>query len=390
MPRRALTALSPPLIIHVLHHLVVGGMENGVVNLINHMPVDRYRHAVVCIEDYSDFRNRIRSEDVRVHAMHRSKIGTWALRRELHRLFLTSRPTIVHSRNLSGLDALLPALVAGVPCRVHSEHGWDVDNLDGSQLKPALLRRMHAPLVDRYVAVSKDIERYLREGVGIDGTRVTQIYNGVDTSRFSPQAQQPIAGLPSGFVDQDVIVIGTVGRIQAVKDQATLLRAFAATRQRLPEQANRLRLMIIGDGPLLKDLRALAASMGIAESCWMPGALDTVPEALAAMDIFVLPSLMEGTSNTILEAMASGLPVLATAVGGNIELVSTGLSGMLFRPGDASSLADLMVEYVRDKALRLAHGEYARSLAQKDFSLQAMTDRYCAVYDATVEAKRSR
>ena len=383
-------AAKPPLIMHVLHHLVVGGMENGVVNLINHMPAARYRHAVVCIEDFSDFRDRIRSDEVQVHALGRSKIGTWAMRRQLHRLFKIHRPTIVHTRNLSGLDALLPAVLAGVPCRVHSEHGWDVDNLHGRNWKPALLRRVHAPMVDQYVAVSRDIERYLSGRVGIAAKRIAQIYNGVDTDRFAPSSQQRLTGQPPSFVGADLIVIGTVGRIQPVKDQATLMHAFCALRQSLPDQAHRLRLMVVGDGPLAQDLRSLAESLGISDACWMPGSLDRVSDALAAMDIFVLPSLMEGTSNTILEAMASGLPVLATAVGGNVELVSPDRTGRLFKPRDVGQLTQLLADYVRNESLRRAHGELARERVDQDFSLRAMVERYGALYDAVCMAKQAR
>ena len=89
-------------VVHVIHHLVIGGMENGVVNLINRLPADRFKHAVVCIEDFSDFRDRIQLPDVEVFALHRSKIGAFRLRWELLRLFRNLRPDIVHSRNLSG------------------------------------------------------------------------------------------------------------------------------------------------------------------------------------------------------------------------------------------------------------------------------------------------
>src|SRR5438034_600221 len=103
---------EPPLIVHVIHHLVIGGMENGVVNLINRIPATRYRHCVMCIEDFSDFRNRIERPDVRVLAMRRSTLTGLQLYRRIHSTLRELRPAIVHSRNLSGLDALLPARLA--------------------------------------------------------------------------------------------------------------------------------------------------------------------------------------------------------------------------------------------------------------------------------------
>ena len=141
-----MTKPDPPLIAHVIHHLVVGGMENGVVNLINRMPPHRYRHCVICVEDYSEFRDRIVRPDVQVVALRKSTLTRMDLYRRLCAVFRQHNPTIVHSRNLSGLDALLPAWSTRVPVRVHSEHGWDVDDLHGTRLRPRLLRRVHRPL----------------------------------------------------------------------------------------------------------------------------------------------------------------------------------------------------------------------------------------------------
>ncbi len=367
---------QPPLVLQVLHHLQIGGMENGLVNLINHLPPTRYRHAVVCIEDYTEFRARITQPGVAVHALHRSRHGVWRLRQALYRLCRELRPALVHTRNQSGLDALLPARLAGVPC-VHSEHGWDVDNLDGRQWKPLLLRRLHRPLVAEYITVSKHLQRFLVEVVGAPATRVTQIYNGVDTTRFAPTATKSRQVLPVEFRDPALVLIGTVGRIQAVKDQATLLRAFARVAASRPAA----RLIIAGDGPLLAELKNLTGSLGIAERTALLGASEQIPAVLSALDVFVLPSLNEGISNTILEAMASGLPVVASAVGGNVELVEDGVNGRLFAPGDVAALAAILAEYVAAPALRATHSAAARRVALDRFSLSAMVEGYAGVYD---------
>jgi sugar transferase (PEP-CTERM/EpsH1 system associated) len=378
---------TPPLVLHVIHHLVIGGMENGLVNLINNMPASSHRHAIVCIEDYSEFRDRIQRSDVDVIALHRSRIGVWPLRRALFDLCRRLRPAIVHSRNQSGLDALLPARLAGVTHTVHSEHGWDVDNLDGRKWKPIALRRLHSPLIERYVTVSKDLEHYLVDRVRIAPSRITQIYNGVDTHRFEPAHSKPLDVLPPGFVNEHSIVIGTIGRVQAVKDHATLLRAFSALAARRPDLKDRLRLVVVGDGPLLWELRSFADASGIGTSIWLPGALDNVAQVLQTLDLFVLPSLNEGISNTVLEAMATGLPIVATAVGGNAELVEDGVNGRLFAPGDNTTLADLLAAYAADPSLRRQHSTAARHIAQDRFSLLAMTQRYAAIYDSVLRRR---
>ena len=367
---------TPPLVLHVMHHLVTGGLENGVVNLINHMPESAFRHGIVCIEDDSDFRDRIVRRDVPVIALKRSRIGVWAMRRELYKLCSTLQPAILHTRNQSALDALLPARLAGVRHAIHGEHGWDVDNLRGDRWKPALLRQLHSPLIERYVTVSQHLQRYLTGRVGIAPARISQIYNGVDTTRFTPREDGPRCAMPAGFARGDALIIGTVGRMQPVKDQATLLRAFAS----LAPRHARARLVMAGSGPLSADLRALAAALGVGERVWFPGTLHDVAGVVRNIDVFVLPSLSEGISNTLLEAMASGVPALATSVGGNPELVQEELTGRLFRPGDVSALSRLLDDYLTHPALRLAHGAAARRVAVERFSLPAMVAHYQSVY----------
>ena len=157
---------QPPLIVHAIHHLIMGGLENGLINLINHMPRDRFRHAILCLDYFSEFRERLEREDVEVYAMHRKPGKDLASYWRLYKLFRELKPAIVHSRNLSGLDALLPATLAGVPCRIHGEHGWYDNDPDGSNRKYRLLRRLHRPMVNRYVALSSDLESYLQTHIG--------------------------------------------------------------------------------------------------------------------------------------------------------------------------------------------------------------------------------
>jgi sugar transferase (PEP-CTERM/EpsH1 system associated) len=369
-----------PLILHVIHHLYIGGMENGLVNLLNGLPESHFRHAIACVEDYSDFRTRLRRDDVDVIALNRSRVGVWQMRRAIFQHCRRLRPAVVHTRNLSGLDALLPARLAGVAQCVHGEHGWDVSDLGGDHWKPALLRRLHTPLVDRYVTVSKHLERYLVTRIGISPTRISQVYNGVDTERFAPAVTKPAGVLPEGFLGDGRIVVGTVGRLQSVKDQASLVRAFAAFLQTRPEWTSRASLAIVGGGPLLDDLRTLVKDLGIQQRVWLPGAVDDIPQTLQTFDIFVLPSLAEGISNTILEAMATGLPIVATAVGGNVEIVEDGKTGRLFAPRDVESLSGLIANYVGDPQLRDAHARAARRVAIERFGLDTMVDQYHAIY----------
>lgn len=384
-----MSGAAPPLVLHVIHHLVTGGMENGLVNLINGMPAEEFTHAIACIEDFSEFRDRLNRPEVEVIALRRSRVGVWRTRAALYALCRRIRPALVHTRNLSGLDALLPARLAGVGRIVHSEHGWDVDDLGGENRRHLWLRRIHAPLVTRYIAVSRHLERYLAERVGVGRSRITQIYNGVDVDRFGNLKKMSIAERPLELRGDHLFVVGTIGRVQPVKDQETLLRAFADLLRIRPGVRARARLVVVGDGPLLPQLRKLATSLGIADKVWLPGSRSDVPEILNLFDVFVLPSLNEGISNTILEAMASELPVIATRVGGNVELIEPDVTGCLFAPRDVLTLADLLASYADGPSRRVAHGLAGRRRAVEYFALPTMIEQYRSTY-ASVLAGRPR
>src|SRR5439155_9019114 len=213
----SIVAGGPPLIAHVIYGLKTGGLENGLVNLINHMSAERYRHAIICLTDYSDFRLRIRRSDVECYALHKRPGKAPGMYMKAWRLLRRLRPQIVHTRNLSTLDVQVSAMLARVPARIHGEHGRDIDDLDGSNVKFQRIRRLIRPLVHRYIALSQDLERYLVEKIGVAPQRIVQIYNGVDTSSFRPAHLGRVPLPIPGFSEPGTFVIGTVGRMQAVK-----------------------------------------------------------------------------------------------------------------------------------------------------------------------------
>ncbi len=372
-------------IVHVIHHLVIGGMENGIVNLINRMPKERFQHTVVCIEDYSDFRERIQVEGVQVIALHRSEIGVWQVRYKLFKLFRALRPDIVHSRNMSGLDAILPARLAGVRCCIHGEHGRDVDDLHGTHYKFKLLRRLHSPLVSHYITVSNELKQYLVDDVQISAKRVTQILNGVDVDKFAPpQAVDDIRRqfdeVSSHIVSGQRVIIGAVGRLQKVKNYALLINAFS----KLLEKGHfkeKLSLVVVGDGPERQNLMDLSIELGVNENVWFAGASSNVSELLQLMNVFVLSSVAEGISNTILEAMATGLPVIATAVGGNVELVRDGETGFLVESDHLDSMAQALQRVCENDELRERQASLARQCAVSEYSLDTMVAHYQDTYE---------
>jgi sugar transferase (PEP-CTERM/EpsH1 system associated) len=348
-------------------------MENGLVNLVNHMPADKYRHAIVSLTDATSFRERIQRGDVECYSLHKKPGHDVGLYLRLWRLFRRLRPDIVHTRNLAAVEAVVPAALAGVPRRVHGEHGRDLQDVDGTKRRYRMLRRVLAPLVHRFIALSAELEAYLVDGVGIAPEKISRIINGVDSDRFRPER----APLPAeaGLDTSDAVVIGTVTRMQEVKDPLTLVRAFA----RLNDA--RARLVMVGDGPLLDRVGEELRAHGVADRAWLAGSRDDVPELLQAFDVFALSSRVEGISNTVLEAMASGLPVVASRVGGNEELVVEGETGALVPASSPQELADALARYAGKPELARAHGRAGRRRVEESFDIHGMVARYQAVYD---------
>ena len=374
---------KPPLIVHIIHHLGVGGLENGLVNLINHIPSDRYRHAIICLKGYSDFRNRITRKNVKIIALNKREGQDFRLYINLFRTLKELNPDIVHTRNLATIEGQIIATVAGIRTRIHGEHGRDIFDLHGKNLKYNLLRRIIRPAINHFIAVSKDLENWLINTISVEPDHIDQIYNGVDSYTFCPRSKRPPNNFgPEGFFTEDSFVIGSVGRMAAVKDYPNLVKVFLTLLKKEPTQKNRLRLLIVGEGDSRKKCIEMLREAGAEAKAWLPGERSDIPELLRTMDLFVLPSLGEGISNTILEAMSSGLPIVATRVGGNTELVKEEeCTGKLVPPGIPETMADAISTYYRNSSLLDSHGKSARKLIESRFSMETMTNSYLKVYD---------
>jgi sugar transferase (PEP-CTERM/EpsH1 system associated) len=376
---------------HVVYRFDVGGLENGIVNLINRMDASRFRHMVVALtECVPSFSERIVRGDVEFVSLEKTPGHGFKLYPRLYRMFAECKPAVVHTRNLASLEATVPARAAGVAVRIHGEHGWDVSDPGGTRAKYRFLRRLYRPFVSHYVALSGHIADYLVHGVHVPESRLTRICNGVDCERFHAAPDHRGLLEESPFNASDLVVVGTVGRLQAVKDQVSLVRAFALCLQAVGNAGANLRLSIAGDGPLRPDVEAEIVRAGLGSRVWLAGVRRDVPNVMRALDLFVLPSRAEGISNTILEAMASSLPVIATDVGGNSELVLPGETGALVPPANPAKLAEVIARYAVDADLRRAHGLVGRQRVEAEFSLDGMVERYASLYQSQLDAAGAR
>jgi sugar transferase (PEP-CTERM/EpsH1 system associated) len=376
-----------PLVVHVVYRFGIGGLENGIVNLVNRMPSRRWRHAIVALTEISaEFAARIERRDVELIALNKPPGHLVRDYPRLYRLLAGLKPAIVHTRNLAALEAVVPAWVARVPVRIHGEHGWDMRDPAGKSRRYRSVRRLYRPFVSRYVALSQHLADYLEQHVGVRRDKISQIYNGVDTDRFRPPlaGRQPIADCP--FDDPRTWIVGTVGRMDAVKDPVALARAFVRVVEWEPEDSRHWRLIMVGDGPLANEVKGVVDAAGLNERVWLPGERGDIADIMRGLDCFVLPSLAEGVSNTILEAMATGLPIIATRVGGNSELIESGMTGTLVPPADTDALAKALLKYFRERRLARRHAKAAQHAVDLRFSLARMVSDYVNVYEHALAA----
>lgn len=372
-----------PTVAHIVFRFDYGGLENGVVNILNELKGDGVRHVVIALTEASSFADRL-TGDVDVHSIGKRPGKDPKSYIRLYRLLRQISPDVVHTRNFGTIDCSFVAFLAGVPVRLHSEHGWDVFDPDGTVAKYRWIRRAMSAFIHRFVTVSDDLAKWLVNTVGIPQRKVTVLLNGVDTRRFGPAISRDRSLLPAALRSDDIVVVGSVTRFSAIKDPLNLVRAFKNLGSLDRHSSSAPALVMIGSGELEESARAALAEAGLEEASWLPGARDDVADLMKSMDIFVLGSLREGISNTILEAMASGLPIVASDTGGNRELVANGVNGKLVRPGDARALAAAISRYIVDPELRHRHGAESRRRACTQFSLDVMIDRYRSLYDGSI------
>lgn len=370
-----------PLIAHVLYSLGTGGLEHFVVTLVNNTG-SRYRHALICLAGFGALRDEIESSDVACISLEKRPGNDWRCYWRFWKALRTLKPDLVHSYNIGTLDLAPIARLAGVRSVVHAERGRVAEDPNGKNRRYRSLRRHMSPFIARYLPVSRDLESWLVNDVGIAARKIVCIPNGVDTAKFMvpsrPVVARPITG---EFAPRGTLLIMNVGRLDPVKDQAGLIEAFARLCNTSELAGQRVRLAIVGEGGERTNLAGRIARLGLSDRVRLFGNRTDVPALLGEADVFVLSSVAEGMPGVVLEAMASGLPVVATRVGGTGELVVDGETGTLAPASDGSALTEALDRYARNPELRLEHGRAGRRRVESHFSLAAMLSAYTRLYD---------
>lgn len=369
-------ATSPIRLMHFVYSFHMGGLENVVIQLINRLPTDRYQHCLVSLTDMGDFVDRIQTPGVERVCLHKPPGHAIPLYPAIYKLFRRYRPDVLHTCNLAALEVVPLGWLARVPTRIHAEHGWDASDPKGENVKYQRVRKLYRPFVSHYVSVSQDLDQYLAQRIGVPADRRTLIANGVDTAQFSPPAHRKPRPEGCPFEPGHHWLIGTVGRLQTVKNQPLLARAFVRLLDLYPAAREHARLVIVGEGPLRTEIERILSAAGVSHLAWLPGARADVATVLQSLDCFVLPSETEGTSCTLQEAMSCGLPSVATAVGGTPDLLTEEITGRLVPSGDVDAMAQALLHYMLNPQQAHDNGRTARAQAQRDFGMDAMVAHY--------------
>lgn len=357
---------------HVSASLHYGGKENGVVNLVNGLDPAIFESYIFTYVRGGALAKRVDPARCRVVELGDKLGGDYRLYFKLARAFRRYRIHIAHTHSwATTMEGILGARLARVPIIIHGEHG----TIKTDTRLHIHIQRWLWRTTDQVLAVSEMLRENLHKNFNFPQERIRVVANGVDLARFDLAHHgvdyKARLGLPA-----NALTVGAIGRVVPVKAYPIFLQAAKLVCQEIPQA----HFVIVGDGPQLDELVNLAEEYAITPRVHFLGARKDVPEILRGLEVYVLSSESEGMSNTILEAMASGRPVVATAVGGNPELVVDGETGLLVPPNNPHAMAAAITKLLRAPEQRRQMGRLGRERVEEKFSLDVMVRHYAKVY----------
>lgn len=370
---------KPPT--HLLHIVRVGyaggGMERGIINVTNRLP-EGFRVSLCALSPEETFSQLITRPGTQYFTLPPQKSSgiDWGLVPRLAKLFRDQKVDLVHSHGWGTfLYSVLAARLARTPI-IHGEHGKNYFELGKQNRARSWAQRLLGRRVDRLVTVSEDLRREWVGQFHIPEAKAVWIPNGVDVARFQPKPEDRAAARRHFGLPESAFLVGSVGRLDPIKNYRLLMDAAKIV---LATQANAA-FTILGEGPCEQDLRRQVAELGIADRVHLLGWRQESPRFLQALDVFVLPSISEGMSNSLIEAMASGLPTVCPALDTHREVVTPGVDGILMEDFTKDSLAEVLLNLLRDDSARLRLAHEARETACRRFALERMVERHVQLY----------
>jgi sugar transferase (PEP-CTERM/EpsH1 system associated) len=371
--------VEPIRVLHCIFSTGIGGLEAGVVKLVNSIATPDIEQAICAFSRPpgqgagASIFDQVTNPRCRLFQLERRRGNDPRMIRQLVGVVRDFRPTVVHTRSWGTyLEGALAATLNRTPVLIHGEHGTPSPGRWRHRWAYRLLARRTRVVI----TVSEALAGLYHETCRSWATEVCTIYNGVDTRRYTP-AVDPAEAKAALGLPASAVVVGSVGRLAPVKGFDVLLRSMTRVASEVPEAL----LLLVGDGPERDALAAAAERFGITDRVRFVGHRSDVIPYYQAMDVYVNSSHSEGLSNSILEALACGVPVVATAVGGNPEVLRhAGCGGVLVPPGDPGALADALARYLRDDVGRPLYSQAARQTIVDHFGLERMVGRYEALY----------
>jgi glycosyltransferase involved in cell wall biosynthesis len=357
-------------VLHVIETGGPGGAEQMMVHLAAGLGSE-YRSEAALIRD-SWLGTALQKRGVPVTMLRSGFEGSFATLRNLMKLIRQRRVAILHTHEFfMNTLGLVASRLTGVPV-VATVHG---KNYYSERFRRRLAYRLVGRSAGQMVAVSDDVREFLVEQVGIPSNRIRVVRNGVPVNGQSSHERLSTLRERLGL-DQNARVVGTVGSLYPVKGHKYLIDAAVHVVRRCPD----VTFLIVGRGRLREELEAQASGLGVAPYIRFLGHRDDVRDLLDVCDAFVLPSLSEGMPLALLEAMAAGVPTVATRVGGVGEVLEDGKSGLLVPPGESHAVAESLVTLLEDRTLATEIGEFAREVVARRYSLEGMVQAYQEVY----------
>jgi glycosyltransferase involved in cell wall biosynthesis len=355
------------------------------VDTLTRRLASRYRFIIACLDEVGDLGERLIGDGFEVVQLHRRAGFDWRCVRRLGRFLKAKGVQVVHAHQYTPFAYAAATRVFGSrPQIVFTEHGRFYP--DTTSRKRRVFNRVVTSRHDRLIAVGDSVRQALIYKEGLPASRIQVIYNGIDLEpvNLTPRQRTELRGV-MGATDQDFLII-QVARLDAIKDHPTALRVIAASAQ---ENAN-IRLVIVGDGSEKSNIERQIVELSLNNRVTLLGKRNDVPKLLAAADAFLLTSVSEGIPVTIIEALAAGVPVVSTAVGGVPEVIENDVSGFLAPAGDVGKLAASLVRLAKDPGLRDRFARQGAMRAISRFSENGMIDQYANVYDEALLSDYSR
>ncbi|HHM02055.1 MAG TPA: glycosyltransferase [Caldithrix abyssi] len=375
---------EPIKVAHLINHLSPAGKEMGIVKLLNRMDPQRFKGYLVVFDKVWDTL-ALDVEKSELIAINKKKGNDPILPFKVAKILRSRKIDILHTHAWGTLvEGILGAKLARTPVVIHGEHG--TFHKTGKRKK---VQNLFWRWADHRLSVSGILARNLEKTIELPENSFDTILNGVDTEKFRPDAADREAVRAELGIAADTVLIGTVGRTIKVKNHPLMIEAAHF----LKDKGLPFKMVIVGDSPfysIREEMEEKIKKYRLSDSIEFLGNRSDVSRVMNAFDIFVLPSLSEGCSNVIQEAMATGLPVIATNVGGNPELVTDNKTGFLFTSEDAADFADKMERLLLNPELRREFGRASRQDALKRFSLDVMVRAYEDYYIKALTGKNGR